>query len=96
MGRVFILHFQLKVENDMWNLGFKGLLHILIYTMLDKRRSGPTLYKCYTNVLSLQGGRTFSQTLYIFPIVTQFWASVGDVDLALKQRWVSVSLELYP
>ena len=30
VGRVFILDFQVNVANDMWNLGFKGLLHILM------------------------------------------------------------------
>ena len=29
MGRVFILDFHVNVANDMWNLGFKGLSHIL-------------------------------------------------------------------
>ena len=29
MGRVFIiLFFHVNVANDIWNLGFKGLLHI--------------------------------------------------------------------
>ena len=30
MGSVFIFEFIVKVENAMWNLGFKGLLHILM------------------------------------------------------------------
>ena len=51
------------------------------------------LYKCYTNVLCLLGWRTFSQTLYTSPMLVQCWASVADVGLTLKQRWVSVSLE---
>ena len=51
---------------------------------------GPTLYKCYTNVLCLLGRRTFSQTLYICAMLVQCWASVADVGLTLKQRWVSV------
>ena len=29
VGRVFILDFLLSVANDMWNLRFQGLLHIL-------------------------------------------------------------------
>ena len=57
---------------------------------------GPTLYKCYTNVLCLLGRRTFSQTLYISAMLVQCWASGADVGLTLKQRWVSVSLEKYP
>ena len=44
---------------------------------------GPTLYKCYTNVLCLLGRRTFSQTLYIYSMLVQCWASVADVGLAL-------------
>ena len=32
--RVFILDFHVNVANDMWNLGFKGLLHILMYSIL--------------------------------------------------------------
>ena len=51
---------------------------------------GPTLHKCYTNVLCLLGRRTFSQTLYISAMLVQCWASVADVGLTLKQRWVSV------
>ena len=51
---------------------------------------GSTLYKCYTNVLSLLGRRTFFQTLYICAMLVQCWASVADVGLTLKQRWVSV------
>ena len=30
VGRVFILDFHVNVASDMWNLGFKGLLHILM------------------------------------------------------------------
>ena len=51
---------------------------------------GPTLYKCYTNVLCLLGRRTFSQTLYICAMLVQCWASVADVGLTLKQRWVGI------
>ena len=51
---------------------------------------GPTLYKCYTNVLCLLGRRTFSQTLYICAMLVQCWASVADVGLTLKQRWVRI------
>ena len=51
---------------------------------------GPTLYKCYTNVLCLLGRRTFSQKLYICAMLVQCWASVADVGLTFKQRWVSV------
>ena len=29
VGRVFILDFHVNVASNMWNLGFKGLLHIL-------------------------------------------------------------------
>ena len=54
---------------------------------------GPTLYKWYTNVLCLLGRRTFSQTLYIYLMLVQCWASVADVDLALKQHWINVSFE---
>ena len=35
---------------------------------------GPTFYKCYTNVLCLLGRRTFSQTLYIYPMLV--WPSI--------------------
>ena len=34
VGRVFILDFQVNVANDMWNLGVKGLLHILLNPIL--------------------------------------------------------------
>ena len=51
---------------------------------------GPTLYKCYTNVLCLLGRRTFSQTLYIYSMLARCWASVADVGLALKQHWINV------
>ena len=51
---------------------------------------GPTLYKCYTNVLCLLGRRTFSQTLYISAMLAQCWASVADVGLTLNSvKWVS-------
>ena len=54
----------------------------------------PTLYKCYTNVLCLLGcRRTFSQTLYIYSMLAQCWASVADVGLALKQHWINVSFK---
>ena len=57
--------------------------------------------QCWTNVedknvLCLLGRRTFSQTLYISPMLVQGWASVADVGLTLKQCWVSISLEQYP
>ena len=32
-------------------------------------------------------------TMYISPMLVQYWASVADVGLTLKQCWVSVSLE---
>ena len=35
--------------------------------------------------------RTFSQTLYIYSMLVQCWASVADVGLALKQHWINVS-----
>ena len=57
---------------------------------------GPTLYKCYTNVLCLLGcRRTFSQTLYIYSMLVQCWASVADVGLALKQHWINVLFKQY-
>ena len=34
MERDFILDFHGNVASDMWNLGFKGLLHILINPIL--------------------------------------------------------------
>ena len=40
---------------------------------------GPTLHKCYANVLCLLGRRTFSQTLYISPMLVQCWANVANV-----------------
>ena len=30
MKRVFRFDFYVNVESDMWNLGFKGLLHIIM------------------------------------------------------------------
>ena len=54
---------------------------------------GPMLYKCYTNVLCLLGGRTFSQTLYIYAMLVQCWASVADIGLAFKQHWINVSFK---
>ena len=54
---------------------------------------GPTLYKCYTNVLCLLGRRTFSRTLYIYSMLGQCWASVADVGLALKQHRINVSFK---
>ena len=33
-GRVFILDFDVNVANDMWNLWFKWLLHILLNPIL--------------------------------------------------------------
>ena len=56
----------------------------------DVEDVGPTLYKCYTNVLCLLGRQTFSQTLYIYSMLVQCWASVADVGLALKQHWINV------
>ena len=32
--RVFILNCHVNVASDMWNLGFKGLLHILMNPIL--------------------------------------------------------------
>ena len=55
---------------------------------------GPTLCKCYTNVLCLLGcRRTLPQTLYIYSMLVQGWASVADVKLALKQHWINVSFK---
>ena len=34
LERVFRLDFHVNVESDMWNLGFKGLLHILMNPIL--------------------------------------------------------------
>ena len=51
--------------------------------------------QCWTNVLCLLGRRTFSQTLYIYSMLVQCWASVADVGLALKQHWINVSFEYY-
>ena len=51
---------------------------------------GPTLYKCYTNVLCLLGRRIFSQTLYIYSMLVQCWPRVANVGLALKQHWINV------
>ena len=34
LERVFILDFYVNVARDMWNLGFKGLLHILLNPIL--------------------------------------------------------------
>ena len=35
MERVFILDFHVNVASDMWNLGFKGLLHIIMNPILN-------------------------------------------------------------
>ena len=51
---------------------------------------GPTLYKCYTNILWLLCRRTFSQTFYIYSMLVECWASVADVGLPLKQHWINV------
>ena len=56
---------------------------------------GPTLYKCYTNVLCLLGRRTFSLTLYIYSMLVQCWVSVADVGLALKHHWINVPFKWY-
>ena len=34
MERVFRIDFHVNVARDMWNLGFKGLLHILMNPIL--------------------------------------------------------------
>ena len=34
MERVFRLDFHVNIASDMWNLGFKGLLHILMNPIL--------------------------------------------------------------
>ena len=68
-------------------------LYDFIQCWTNAEHVGPTLYKCYTNVLCLLGRRTFSQTLYISAMLVPCWASVADVGLTLKQRWVRVSLE---
>ena len=52
-----------------------------------------TLYRCY--VLCLLGRRTLSQTLYIYSMSVQCWASVADVSLALKQHWINVPFKWY-
>ena len=51
------------------------------------------IHKCHTNVLRLLGRRIFSQTLYIYLMLVQCWASVADVGLTLKQHWINVSFE---
>ena len=38
-----MLDFHVNVENDMWNLGFKGLSHILMSPMFFN-----FLYFCFT------------------------------------------------
>ena len=38
-------------------------------------------------------GEKVSQTLYIYPMLAQCWASVADVGLTLKQHWINVSFE---
>ena len=60
-----------------------------------RRRWADIVVKCYTNVLCLLGRRTFSQTLYIYLMLVQCWASVADVGLTLKQHWINVSFEQY-
>ena len=69
-------------------------LYDFMQCWINVENVGPTLYKCYTNVLCLLGcRRTFSQTLYIYSMLVQCWASVADVGLALKQHWINVSFK---
>ena len=51
---------------------------------------GPTLYKCYTNVLCLLGRRTFSQTLYISPMLGQSRRRWPNIKTALGECLVGV------
>ena len=56
--------------------------------MLDQRQDvGPTLYKCYTNVLCLLGRRTFSQTLYTL-------SNVGSMLGQRRRRWPNIKTAL--
>ena len=48
---------------------------------------------CLTPQLVLTCRRTFSQTLYIYPVLVQCWASVADIGLTLKQHWIKVSFK---
>ena len=68
-------------------------LYALMQCWTNVEDVGPTLYKCYTNVLCLLGRRTFSQTLYIYSMLAQCWGNVADVGLALKQHWINVSFK---
>ena len=48
---------------------------------------GPTLYKCYTNVLCLLGRD-------LNPMLDQCWSNVVDGAPTLKQHWINVSCEV--
>ena len=48
---------------------------------------------CLTPQLVLTCRRTFSQTLYIYQVLVQCWASAADIGLTLKQHWIKVSLK---
>ena len=65
------------------------LLSEVLYVLLDVNvlDVGPTLHKV------IQMFCTFSQTLYIYLMLVQCWASVADVGLTLKQHWINVSFD---
>ena len=77
-----------------WHSVNKKHLYDFMQCWTNVENVGPTLYKCYTNVLCLLGcRRTFSQTFYIYSMLLKCWASVADVGLALKQHWINVSFK---
>ena len=47
MGRVFIFYFIVNVANDMWNLGFKRLLHIVMNPIFLKKKPKMVLHSIF-------------------------------------------------
>ena len=82
-------------QTDCITAGIRNCLTVNTKHLYDFMQCWPTLYKCHTNVLCLLGRRTFSQTLYIYPMLVQYWASVADAGLTLIQHWVNVLFEWY-
>ena len=76
-----------------WHPVYTKHLYDFIHCGTNVKDVVPTLYKCYTNVLCLLGRKTFSQTLYISPMLVHCWAIIADVGLTLKQRRVGILLE---
>ena len=80
----------LHLKSLCWHSVNRKHLYDFMQCWTNVEKVGPTLYKCYTNVLCR---RTFSQTLYIYSMLVQCWASVVDVGLGFKQHWINVSFK---